>query len=112
MRRRTSRASGSRSRATIPGREAPAVVEHVRRLVNEAVGEAIRLGEVVERHEAGGFRAEPDDPRRVRGGELGTETAEVEVREIPRGVEPRAVEQDALDVVEREEDDGAIEHAE
>lgn len=79
-----------------------AVVEDVRGLVDDEVGEGVLLGEVLGRDEAGCLLAQPDEAGRGLSEQLFAETRQVQVRERPRRTVEALLEQERLDVRARE----------
>ena len=98
------------SRPRQSDRAALAVVKHMSRFVDKKVSEAVRLGEIVERYEAGRLLTEPYDARSILAEEIGINAAEVEIRQIPRRSQLATAKQNALDTIGSEEDDGALKY--
>src|SRR6185503_4434365 len=79
-----------------PDRAALAVVEDVRRLMNDEVGERV-VGEVVRRDVAGRLLAEPDETWGLLAEQLRANAQQVQVRELPRRAVPGVVQDERLD---------------
>ena len=80
--------------------------------MDDEVGERVVLGEVVRGDVAGRLLADADHAGRVRAQKLGADAQQVEVREVPSRTIPPVAQDDRLDGVARDVDDGLLERRE
>src|SRR5881628_959062 len=84
----------------------------MRDFVHHEIGERVAFSEILERDVARRLLAETHDARCSVSEKLGAQAVQVEVREVPGGLQPVRLPKHRLEIVRREKDDGTLENAE